>query len=346
VAAQDGAVELVVSDNCSADGTAGVIEAARRRAPLRYHRTPENVGVSRNILLLVEHLAAGEYCWLIGDDDMLVRGGLERVVASLRHHRELDALVVNYYLAPLEHRDRLVRELGGRWAPPERRALWDAEAWWSEREDRPLGRWEDALALPSARPPLTFTSILGHVFSRAVWLQHADRLRTDDMTVRVPDTGMPSLDDAYPHLKVLAHAMVGRAAFYIGDPVAVQSVDTTAQWRGFSASIVVSRVNEALGLYEELGVDQSLVRAVRRSYVERGGVLEGALDRLLRDRSAPGRKSVSMRRLFVDNREFAPQLAAMLLRILGRASRNQLRHLPTPLRRLARSARRAAAGSR
>jgi hypothetical protein len=157
---------------------------------------------------------------------------------------------------------------------------------------------------------------------------------------------MPSLDDAYPHVKVLAHAMVGRPSFYVGDPVAVQGVDTAAQWRPFSPSIVASRVNEALALYEQLGVDRSIVRGVRRSYVERGGVLEGALDRLLRSRRALGRESVSIRRLLVDNREFAPQLAAMLMRISGRGLRNQLRRVPLPVRRALRSAVRGSAGSR
>jgi glycosyltransferase involved in cell wall biosynthesis len=336
VARLEGVVEIVVSDNASTDRTRDVIEAARLRVPVRYDRTESNVGHLHNFVRLVERLARGEYCWLLGDDDMVVAGALDRLVGLLRANRDLDSFFVNYYVASVSHRDVLVREHGSQWVPEQPLHL-GVETWCADHSNRRLERWEDALAVESPSRALTFVSMICQVFRRATWLAHAGRLERH---------GQPSLDTTYPHLMVLAHAMVGRPAFYAGEPLAVQGVGATPEWNVFAAAMIAVRVNELLGLYEQLGVDQDLMRLVRRSYVERGGPLERSLHRLLRDRRTAGRGYTSLRRLAWDNREFAPQLAAMLVRVYGHALRNQARHLPLPLRRTMRSVYRAAVGTR
>jgi hypothetical protein len=327
----DGAVEVVVSDNASTDETRDVVEAARRHGPVRYHRHDANLGHLQNFVLLVEELAAGEYCLLLGDDDMVVHGGLDRLVGVLRAHSDIDSFFVNYYVASVDHRDRLVREHGSHWVPEQPPYL-GVDAWCADRADRPLERWEDALALESPCRALTFVSIICHVFRRITWLAYADVLERH---------GQPSFDTTYPHLPVLAHAMIGRPSFYAGAPVAVQGVGATPEWSAYGAAMIAIRVNEALGLYERLGADPRLMHLVRRSYVQRGSPLERSLHRLLRDRRTAGREYLSLRRLVWDNRAFAPELGAMLARVYGHALRNQARHLPSPVRKTVRTVYRA-----
>jgi glycosyltransferase involved in cell wall biosynthesis len=63
--------EVVISDNCSQDRTAEVVAAFRDRLPnMRYFQNVENLGPDRNIRSLYEK-AAGEYAWLVPDDDLL-----------------------------------------------------------------------------------------------------------------------------------------------------------------------------------------------------------------------------------------------------------------------------------
>ena len=64
-------VEVVVSDNASPDDTQEVIRTYQACFPrLTYFRQPENLGADRNYLKVVS-LAQGEYCWLLGDDDLI-----------------------------------------------------------------------------------------------------------------------------------------------------------------------------------------------------------------------------------------------------------------------------------
>ena len=74
-------VEVCVSDNASGDGTAEIVAdlAARATCPVRYRRHPQDLGLVANLLSAVE-LARGEYCWLMGSDDMLEEGALERAL--------------------------------------------------------------------------------------------------------------------------------------------------------------------------------------------------------------------------------------------------------------------------
>lgn len=78
-------LEVVVSDNASDDDTAMVVEQYRRRLPsLVYHLEATNVGADRNYLKAVA-LASGDYCWLMGSDDLVEPGGIgavERILAS------------------------------------------------------------------------------------------------------------------------------------------------------------------------------------------------------------------------------------------------------------------------
>jgi abequosyltransferase len=76
-------VEVVVSDNASSDDTRAAVEAFRARLPrLVYWRNDENEGFSRNFMRAVD-LASGDYCWLLGSDDVVCDGMLERVLAEL-----------------------------------------------------------------------------------------------------------------------------------------------------------------------------------------------------------------------------------------------------------------------
>lgn len=79
------AVEIVVSDNASADASAEVVASRARRHPglLVYRRNERDLGFAANLRAAVEH-ARGDFCWLLGSDDAIAPGGLGRVLSALR----------------------------------------------------------------------------------------------------------------------------------------------------------------------------------------------------------------------------------------------------------------------
>lgn len=86
-----GEVELVISDNASTDGTSEYLRSIDN-AHLRWWTNDENIGGDRNFLKCVAE-AKGKYVWLFGDDDVLPKDSVARVLDFLR--RESPALLIS-----------------------------------------------------------------------------------------------------------------------------------------------------------------------------------------------------------------------------------------------------------
>lgn len=96
-----GEAEICVSDNCSTDGTYEMLRSyAARLAFLRISRNKSNLGFDRNVLAAL-HLAKGDYCWPMSDDDTIIPGAILRMVASLKNGPEYAA----GFIAALSERD-------------------------------------------------------------------------------------------------------------------------------------------------------------------------------------------------------------------------------------------------
>ncbi len=86
-------LEILVSDNASTDDTGTLAQSVAARLPiLRYWRNEENIGARGNYHKLVHH-AAGQYLWIIGDDDLLLPGGLAHSLKTLRDDPALSLLI-------------------------------------------------------------------------------------------------------------------------------------------------------------------------------------------------------------------------------------------------------------
>jgi len=75
-------IELLVSDNCSTDGTPEVIAAFAATSPLKATRNADNLGMDGNFIALFQRIT-GRHLWLFSDDDLLVDNTLDKVLALL-----------------------------------------------------------------------------------------------------------------------------------------------------------------------------------------------------------------------------------------------------------------------
>lgn len=90
-------VQVCVSDNASMDGTADVVETYRERLSeqLVYRRWSTDRGFTENLQAVVE-MADGSFCWLLGSDDTVIDGGLQRVVNLIRRHPQASGATLNH----------------------------------------------------------------------------------------------------------------------------------------------------------------------------------------------------------------------------------------------------------
>jgi glycosyltransferase involved in cell wall biosynthesis len=73
-------VELMISDNASPDETRALVEEfIACGMQIRYIRNTQNIGADANFLQCFEQ-ARGKYVWLFSDDDLIVPGGVARIL--------------------------------------------------------------------------------------------------------------------------------------------------------------------------------------------------------------------------------------------------------------------------
>jgi glycosyltransferase involved in cell wall biosynthesis len=192
----EGQMEVVVSDNCSTDDTADVVRHFRTQMPIRYHRHDRNIGVTANICF-VPGLATGCYCWILGDDDLLVPGAVTRVLSLLIEHSDVRGVVVGYSYQPDAGRSRY---LGSEQVGP-----FDAPVFGDCHPPKLIARWEDTFF--ASKVPALHTAIVGCVFSREHWGVHA------------PDAFEIARLEPQTSLESFAPYTVAWAEFLIGQPV-------------------------------------------------------------------------------------------------------------------------------
>lgn len=217
------AVEVIISDNASLDGTKEYIEPLcqelreKHGINIRYHCNGENIGSCRNFLQVSE-LAQGEYCWILGDDDFILPGGMDRIMQKLCGDCPLDYYLMNYVNVPIGERNDILSVPGQYMA-----CRADAyEVFVKETQDRIFEGWEDLYNLSSKHPARLGTNLSMHLFRRRLW-ENGRHVIVPEKSSLVGKSAYEeyrlTLDWVFPHIKILSHELVGKKTGYIGTPV-------------------------------------------------------------------------------------------------------------------------------
>lgn len=92
----DNRVELLVSDNASTDGTAALVKSYMVTYPqISYYCNEKNLGADGNFLKCIKK-AVGEYVLLLGSDDILIDGAINRICDYLDNHQDTSLLFLNH----------------------------------------------------------------------------------------------------------------------------------------------------------------------------------------------------------------------------------------------------------
>lgn len=77
-------IPVYISDNCSLDGTEGIVREWQAKYPhLYYSRNSENLGPDRNFEIVLKQPST-RFAWLLSDDDRLCDGSLGRAMEIIR----------------------------------------------------------------------------------------------------------------------------------------------------------------------------------------------------------------------------------------------------------------------
>jgi len=89
-------IEIVISDNASNDNTPNIIKFyLDKYSYVKYFCNEKNLGADINIDLSISR-SNGRYIWLFSDDDIMVYGGLKKVLSVIDDEESLSVIFVNY----------------------------------------------------------------------------------------------------------------------------------------------------------------------------------------------------------------------------------------------------------
>jgi FkbM family methyltransferase len=225
-------VEILVCDNASTDHTPDVIRPYSSRPDFSYKRNFANVGMLGN-LRETAHCANGEYIWILGDDDVLLPGAIERVLDTIQSHPHVALIYLNYSFTRIE----------------DARTIGDFGTFF--REATPIVPVEadrvGSVRTICSRNENFFTAIYTLVFRR----DHALKAYSQDTTGRPFSTMLSCIPTTY----YVLNNMMEEQGVWIGAPQLV--VNMNVSWVKYAPLWILERIPELYELAERRGVPSS-----------------------------------------------------------------------------------------
>lgn len=232
VAAVSDKVEVLVVDNASTDNTAEIVESFLDDKPyFRFVRNDANVGMLGN-LTVTAHEARGEYIWILGDDDLIKPGALQKILGVIETHPDISLIYPHYSCTYEKDPSNVSGDIGA----------------FIESCPMTSPATEDQFGFVHEIAPNNenlFTAIYCLIFRR----DHALRAYSQDTSGRPFSTMKTSIPTTY----YVLNYMMQEKAYWIGQPMLV--VNFNVSWNKYASLQILERVPEAQDLAERMGSD-------------------------------------------------------------------------------------------
>ena len=236
-----GQIEIIVCDNCSDDETPVVVNRFLDQINIRYYRNSSNVGMLGNLAQTVS-FARGDYVWLIGDDDLLHQGALEKILDIVEQHYP-DLINVNYAYST-SPTPPTIHNLGEYFSTAAKIAQGGSSG-------------SDRVKNISANNENFFTAIYTFIVKR----KHSQKIFNQDTS------GAPfsSLQTCVPSSKYILSQLMELPGYWINEPQL--TINMNVSWGKYAPIWLLERIPEVYDLAELNGVSQEYVDQWRRHTV-------------------------------------------------------------------------------
>lgn len=94
-------LEVCISDNNSVEDIISVVNKYKENLKIIYNRNEQNIGMGKNILKSVS-LASGKFCWIIGNDDIILPNTFHKLFRIISQNPDVDFFYANSYQIDLK----------------------------------------------------------------------------------------------------------------------------------------------------------------------------------------------------------------------------------------------------
>ena len=287
-------IEIIICDNASTDETPQIIERMCAGTAIRTYRNDENLGFYGSYFRMTGEWARGEFCWVLGDDDIVRAEGVGRILQVIKGNSDVDYIYANTTM--LKHVERLNRE-----QPIHADEFPSLEPLKShDLSERVVKKWETLI--DPAIDEVFLGAVQISVFRLSRWREVLNSLEID------PDQGHRI---NYFNTELLARSYLGRKAYYLGYPCTV-AFSGGQDWVTFHPILMLVLLQDMLDTYIEVGVPIEIVERCRTVLLERS---TEAVRAILTQKNIKRREQFSWSKFLWRNRRQGKHLLNLLTSI-------------------------------
>jgi glycosyltransferase involved in cell wall biosynthesis len=291
-------VEVIVSDNCSNDDTKIIIFELMGKYQFVYYRHDENTGPIKNLLHIADNMARGRFCWIMGDDDIIVPGAIGKILSIINNNQNLSYIFVSATHLNLSdiNLNQIIDQMGQgellnfELITPLLHQLPGVSAGLESSKVMPFSELID--------PDVRF-DYLGFI-SNSVFL--TELWRSVDKK-NISSEAFERWQSTYPHLYVFGKAFIGEKAYYHKECLIVCGdgrrdwIDNNF-WNGILPVIYLRYFDEIIDHYRVCGLSGKKLEKCRRAQAKIYGekLIEFIEHFYVRKTKIPGGKNIGLRR--------------------------------------------------
>jgi len=224
--------EVCISDNFSSDNTESIVDSFKKKLPIKYHKSPLNVGRVKNYLNVV-NLAKGDFIWLIGDDDLLLENAIFEIDRLISSNVDVDFFYINSYCLESDFLKSFEQPFNTKYLPKNMPRF----SSWNE---------DGQLAFMSLiNPKISFDFLGGMylcVFKKENWIRNINILNPEAVN---DEREFSHFDNTFPHVKIFSKAFANSKAYFYSNPLSV-NLSGVREWTTLSPLINSVRLVESL----------------------------------------------------------------------------------------------------
>ncbi|WP_440694031.1 glycosyltransferase family 2 protein [Candidatus Pelagibacter sp. HIMB1695] len=232
--------EICISDNNSSDKTENVVKSFDDKLNINYKKQNTNIGLAKNILKVVD-LAKGEFVWILGDDDLILKNSFEKINKIFKSNADVDFIYVNAYNISKEYIEKFEKPFDTKNLPQNM----DKFSGWNVSHK--------TIFLKLINPKISFDYLGGvflSIFKREKWINNLSCINVNKITI---ENSFSNLDNTFPHIKIFANAFVNSKAYFNSEPLVV-CLNDVREWLVFYPFIRSIVLVEALKEYKKNGL--------------------------------------------------------------------------------------------
>lgn len=276
--------EICISDNNSNDSTNSIVKKYINQLPIVYSKNEHNIGMASNFLKVVS-IARGEFIWMIGDDDLVVKNSITNLFTLFDKYNQVDFFYLNSFHLSKEFLNNFEHPFDSKYLPSDLKKFSN----YSFSQTLPF--------INLINPKISFDFLGGIylcVFKKTKWdqgLKFLNLEKTSNLKT------FSFFENTFPHIKIFANGFNNSLAFYSKECFTV-NLHGVREWSNYYPLISCVRLPEALDEYRKNGL------SIIKYYIYNNNIALNFIPNFLymiKNKSNTGFEYINPLRLFLKN---------------------------------------------